>query len=97
MTAAPRRTIGGAWGGRAGDRHAHTDYGASKNFEVHHVDLAAGLYNLEKVANLDQLPATGSFLIAAPTRWKAGRADRAAFLLSFQRQGNSVERNARAS
>jgi kynurenine formamidase len=48
------------------------DYGASKNFEVHHVDLPAGLYNLENLANLDQLPGTGAFLIAAPIKMEGG-------------------------
>jgi len=48
------------------------DYGASKNFEVHHVDLPAGLYNLENLANLDQLPPTGAFLIAAPIKMEGG-------------------------
>lgn len=48
------------------------DYGASKNFEVHHVDLPAGLYNLENLANLDQLPETGAFLIAAPIKIEGG-------------------------
>ena len=48
------------------------DYGASKDFEVHHVVLPAGLYNLENLANLDQLPATGAFLIAAPIKMEGG-------------------------
>ena len=48
------------------------DYGASANFEVHHVVLPAGLYNLENLANLDQLPATGAFLIAAPIKMEGG-------------------------
>lgn len=48
------------------------DYGASPNFEVHHVDLPAGLYNLENLAHLDQLPATGAFLIAAPIKLEGG-------------------------
>ena len=48
------------------------DYGASQNFEVHHVDLPAGLYNLENLANLDQLPATDAFLIAAPIKMEGG-------------------------
>ena len=48
------------------------DYGASKNFEVHRVDLPAGLYNLENLANLDQLPEAGAFLIAAPIRLEGG-------------------------
>jgi len=48
------------------------DYGASPNFEVHHVDLPAGLYNLENLANLDQLPESGAFLIAAPIKLEGG-------------------------
>jgi kynurenine formamidase len=48
------------------------DYGASKDFEVHHVDLPAGLYNLENLANLDQLPEAGAFLIAAPIKLEGG-------------------------
>lgn len=48
------------------------DYGASKNFEVHHLDLPAGLFNLENVANLDQLPESGAFVIAAPIKLEGG-------------------------
>lgn len=48
------------------------DYGPSKNFEVHHVDLPAGLFNLENVANLEQLPESGAFVIAAPIKLEGG-------------------------
>ena len=48
------------------------DYGASKNLEVHRVDLPAGLYNLENLVNLDQLPEAGAFLIAAPIKLEGG-------------------------
>ena len=48
------------------------DYGASKDFEVHRVDLPAGLYNLENLANLDQLPEAGAFLISAPIKLEGG-------------------------
>jgi kynurenine formamidase len=48
------------------------DYGPSLEFEVHHVDLPAGLFNLENVANLDQLPESGAFLIAAPIKLEGG-------------------------
>ena len=51
---------------------ASVDYGPSKDFEVHRVSLPAGLYNLENLANLDQLPETGAFLIAAPTKLEGG-------------------------
>ncbi len=48
------------------------DYGPSQNFEVHHVDLPAGLYNIENLANLDRLPEAGAFLIAAPIKLAGG-------------------------
>jgi kynurenine formamidase len=48
------------------------DYGPSKNFDVHRVDLPAGLYNLENLANLDQLPEAGAFLVAAPIKLEGG-------------------------
>ena len=48
------------------------DYGPSKDFEVHRTDLPAGLYNLENLANLDQLPEAGAFLIAAPIKLEGG-------------------------
>jgi kynurenine formamidase len=48
------------------------DYGASKDFEVHRLDLPAGLYNLENLANLDKLPEAGAFLIAAPIKLEGG-------------------------
>ncbi len=48
------------------------DYGGSKNFEVHRVDLPADRYNLENLANLDSLPEVGAFLIAAPIKLEGG-------------------------
>ena len=48
------------------------DYGPSKDFEVHRVDLPAGLYNLENLANLDQLPEIGAYLIVAPIKIEGG-------------------------
>lgn len=48
------------------------DYGPSKEFEVHHIDLPAGLFNLENVANEDQLPENGAFVIAAPIKLEGG-------------------------
>lgn len=48
------------------------DYGPSKEFEVHRTDLPAGLYNLENLANLDQLPDSGAFLITAPIKLEGG-------------------------
>ena len=48
------------------------DYGASKNYEVHRVDLPAGLYNLENLANTGYLPEFGAFIIAAPIKLEGG-------------------------
>ncbi len=48
------------------------DYGASKDFEVHHIDLPAGLYNLENLANMDFVPEAGAFVIAAPMKLEGG-------------------------
>lgn len=48
------------------------DYGPSQKFEVHQVDLPAGLFNLENLANTDQLPESGAFLIAAPIKLEGG-------------------------
>jgi kynurenine formamidase len=48
------------------------DYGPSKDFDVHRVDLPAGLYNLENLANLDQLPESGASLIVAPIKLEGG-------------------------
>ena len=48
------------------------DYGPSKDFEVHRLVLPAGLYQLENVANLDKLPTTGAFAIAAPIKLEGG-------------------------
>lgn len=51
---------------------ASIDYGPSKDCPVHNLTLAAGLYHLENVANLDQLPATGFSVIALPLKLGGG-------------------------
>lgn len=48
------------------------DYGPSQNFEVHRTTLPAGLFHVENIANLDKLPATGAFIIAAPIKLEGG-------------------------
>jgi kynurenine formamidase len=48
------------------------DYGASEDFKVHHLTMAAGLYHLEDLANLDLLPATGACMIALPMKLRGG-------------------------
>ena len=48
------------------------DSGISKDFAVHHTVNKAGRYGLENVAQLENLPARGFFLIVAPIRIEAG-------------------------
>ncbi|MFZ0214282.1 MAG: cyclase family protein [Candidatus Acidiferrales bacterium] len=48
------------------------DYGPSPNFEVHRTTLPAGLFHIENIANLDKLPASGAFVIAAPIKLEGG-------------------------
>lgn len=51
---------------------ASVDYGPSQDFPVHQVLNGAGLYALENVARLDQVPATGATVIALPLKIKGG-------------------------
>jgi kynurenine formamidase len=51
---------------------ASIDYGQSKDFLVHRALYAAGIYGLENIAGLDQLPATGATLIALPMKIGGG-------------------------
>jgi kynurenine formamidase len=39
---------------------------------VHHLALGAGLYQLENLADLSELPETGAFLIVAPIKLEGG-------------------------
>jgi kynurenine formamidase len=48
------------------------DYGASQKYEVHELTMHAGLYHLESLANLEQLPARGAVLIALPMKLRGG-------------------------
>jgi len=51
---------------------ASIDYGPSKDFEVHHLTMTAGLYHLENLANLERLPARGAFIVALPLKLSGG-------------------------
>jgi kynurenine formamidase len=51
---------------------ASVDYGPSRDFIVHRVVSAAGLYALENVAHADRLPEAGAWLIALPVKIKGG-------------------------
>jgi kynurenine formamidase len=48
------------------------DCGASLDFPVHHLALGAGLYHLENLADLSELPEKGAFLIVAPIKLEGG-------------------------
>ena len=44
------------------------DHGPSKDFPVRQYALAHSVYQLENVANLDRVPATGGMVVVAPTK-----------------------------
>ena len=48
------------------------DYGQSSSFPVHQVLFASNIPAFENLANLDRLPARGSFVIALPMKIKGG-------------------------
>jgi kynurenine formamidase len=48
------------------------DYGQSSNYAVHRRLFASNIPAFENVANLDQLPATGAFVVALPMKIKGG-------------------------
>ncbi len=48
------------------------DYGQSKDFKTHQVLMGANIPGFENVANLDQLPVTGAYIVALPMKIKNG-------------------------
>lgn len=48
------------------------DYGASSEYAVHHLSLGAGLYHLENLADISELPEMGAFLVVAPIKLEGG-------------------------
>ena len=48
------------------------DYGASQDFAVHHLALGAGLYHLENLSDLSEVPEAGAFLMVAPIKLEGG-------------------------
>lgn len=51
---------------------ASIDHGPSTDFPVHRILNGAGIYALENVANLEQLPPTGASVFALPMKIKGG-------------------------
>jgi kynurenine formamidase len=48
------------------------DCGASDQFAVHRLALGAGLYHLENLSDLSELPEKGAFLVVAPIKLEGG-------------------------
>jgi kynurenine formamidase len=48
------------------------EYGASEDFAVHHLALGAGLYHLENLSDLSEVPEAGAFLVVAPIKLEGG-------------------------
>jgi len=48
------------------------DFGASEDFAVHHLALGAGLYHLENLADLSEVPESGAQLVVAPIKLEGG-------------------------
>ena len=48
------------------------DYGQSKDFKTHQVLMGANIPAFENVANLEQLPETGAYIVALPMKIKNG-------------------------
>ena len=48
------------------------DYGASKDFAVHHLSHEAKLYHIENLAKLDAVPELGARLLVAPINLEGG-------------------------
>jgi kynurenine formamidase len=58
--------------GALGVDTASIDYGASKDFIVHQIANGAGVPGLENVTRLDELPESGSWVIALPMKIAGG-------------------------
>ena len=48
------------------------DHGASERFAVHRLALGAGLYHLENLSDLSDLPEAGAYLVVAPIKLEGG-------------------------
>jgi len=58
--------------GALGVDTASIDHGPSKDFVVHRIASAAAVPGFENIANLDQLPETGAWIIALPIKIAGG-------------------------
>ena len=62
------------------------DYGLSTDFPVHHIVNGAGAYHIENAANLEQVPARGAWMIAAPIKIENGSGGPARVWVIFKRE-----------
>ncbi|HUZ45908.1 MAG TPA: cyclase family protein [Terriglobia bacterium] len=70
---------------------ASIDAGSSTDFPVHHLTLLAGLYHLENVANLSQLPPKGFSTIALPLKLGGGSGSPARVLALLPGEASSSD------
>ena len=71
--------------GALGIDTASVDYGPSRDFIVHQIGAARNVANLENLANLDQLPERGAFVIALPMKIAGGSGGPARVVALVQR------------
>jgi kynurenine formamidase len=69
---AARLLVNDRHAGAIGLDTASIDYGQSKDFIVHQIANGAGVPGLENVANLEQLPETGAWVVALPMKIAGG-------------------------
>jgi kynurenine formamidase len=48
------------------------EYGASEDFALHRLALGSGLYHLENLSDLSNLPESGAYLVVAPIKLEGG-------------------------
>jgi len=48
------------------------DYGASRDFAVHHLSHGAGLFHVENLADLSPVPESGAYVVVAPINLEGG-------------------------
>jgi kynurenine formamidase len=68
------------------------DYGASEDFAVHHLVLGAGLYQLENLSDLSEVPEAGAFLMVAPIKLEGGSGGAARVFAVWKVGSNEVRK-----
>jgi kynurenine formamidase len=68
------------------------DYGASEDFAVHHLVLGAGLYQLENLSDLSEVPEAGAFLVVAPIKLEGGSGGPARVFAVWEVGSNEIRK-----